>query len=629
MIDLSPRLDYRALYDQFSSEKAYKQQFDRYQSIDDLKKAIEEFRNQHECSSQLALTTLYLADFVVTSSNVRDLSISDEKRRTAILQFCQAGMEQELDAEALIVLHMLGQELGVAVRRNFVYQLDRGLPANIALVRIADIFVVPFLKFAKTINDELELAWLIALTEGAVSEVLPSEAYEQLKEKGHLKEFATFKLADVALSILEHFVATRTEEPNPHAKVPSLAESAGAILIRDTKSNKELFGYSEPMKDKKLMKLHKEFSEVCARSKFKEKVIAPVYYRATSLSSSAQQLTRQVFLVRSSIANNTYEAWFFLNTTVDDFNLELIRKKLDERCLDAEGILRRPSGIKKKIKKKKKKKEKPAIAKTPDKKKEDKPSLGKRIRSFFKRKKPPSEPEEPVIVKKEAIEPAKPEITEEIVKEQRIEVDEGEWNRKEVLNNWAAALVVDAVAGIDLEEVYDTLREQNWIITGLADFPEIPSPAGTLLTLDGYRAFLKGILYDLSSHFTELRDVAAQLLPQIAEEGQMRFIPQEVFLEHNIEDKLYDLLTFAATDENLTILIAQHSILTNVAYIKPNKAISKRRTLQMRTRQLATARTSFPIEDRMVSVLEPLIEISALKSQPVSTQLVYDLLPEK
>ncbi|MHA2497923.1 MAG: hypothetical protein ACXAEI_20825, partial [Candidatus Hodarchaeales archaeon] len=92
------------------------------------------------------------------------------------------------------------------------------------------------------------------------------------------------------------------------------------------------------MKDKKLMKLHKEFSEVCARSKFKEKVIAPVYYRATSLSSSAQQLTRQVFLVRSSIANNTYEAWFFLNTTVDDFNLELIRKKLDERCLDAEGI---------------------------------------------------------------------------------------------------------------------------------------------------------------------------------------------------------------------------------------------------------------------------------------------------
>ncbi|MFW9914404.1 MAG: hypothetical protein ACFFGZ_02240 [Candidatus Thorarchaeota archaeon] len=626
---MSPKLNYQALYDRFSSEKAYKQQFDRYRAIDDLRKAIEEFQSQHECSSQLALTTLYLADFVVTSSNIRDLSITDEKRRKAILQFCQAGMEQELDAEALIVLHMLSQELGVAVRRNFVYQLDRGLPANVALVRIADVFVVPFLRFAKTINDDLELPWLIALAEGAVSEVLSSEVYGQLKEKSHLKEFATFKLADAALSILEYFAATRTEQPNPHAKVPSLSESAGAILIRNTKSNEELFGYSHPMEDKKLTILHKEFSEVCARSKFKEKVIEPVYYRATSLSSAAQQLTRQVFLVRSSIADNTYEAWFFLNTTVDDINLELIRKKLDAKCLDAEGILRRPLGAKKKIKKKKKKKEKPPIAKEPEKKKEEKPSLGKRILSFFRRKKPPSEPKEPLSVQKAEIEPAKPETAEEIAEEEHIDADEGEWTRKEVLSNWAAALVVDAVSGIDLEEVYDTLREQNWIITGLADFPEIPQPAGTLLTLDEYSAFLKGILFDLSSHFTELRDVAAQLLPQIAQEGQMRFIPQEVFLEHNIDDKIYDLFTFAATDENLTVLMAQHSILTNVAYIKPNKAVSKRRTLQMRTRQLATARTSFPIEDRMVSVLESLIETSALKSQPVSSQLVYDLLPEK
>ncbi|MFX0115775.1 MAG: hypothetical protein ACFFB3_14595, partial [Candidatus Hodarchaeota archaeon] len=622
-------LNYKALYEQYSSENAHKKQFERYRTLDDLREALETFKEEHSCSEKHALAVMYLADFVVTSSNIRDLSITDEKRREAILQFCQIGLDYGLDADTIIYLHMLSQELGMAVRRNFVYQLDRGLPINVALIRLADTFVAPFLKFAKTVSDNLTLPWLIALIDGAISEILSSLAYEHLKEKDYLKDLKDFRIADAALGSLERFVKTRTEEPNPHAKVPTLSESAGAILIRNRSRNEEFFGYSKPLDDKQLAKLHKEFSEVCALSKFKKANIEPVYYRATSLAAAAKKLTRQVFLVRGSSPNRDYEAWFFLNATVDDINLEMIRRRLENRCLDIEGVLRRPLPVKKRVKKKiKKKADTPTThkgEKLGETQKETKPSLWKRIVSLFRGKKDTSEAEEAPKITKAEIKTVDTVTEEEVEEKIEIEPQIDEWNRHEVLNYWAETLVIDAVAGIDLEEIYDTIREQNWIITGLADFPELPTPKGTLLAIGGQDTHLKSILEDLSVHFTELRDVAAQLLPVIAKDTQMRFIPQEVFLEHTIEDKLYDLFTFAATETEITVLIAQHSHLTNTVYIKPNKTIVKRRTLQQRTRQLATARTSFPIEDRMVSVLEPLIETSALKSQPISAQLVYDL----
>ncbi|MFQ5980312.1 MAG: hypothetical protein ACE5OZ_19425 [Candidatus Heimdallarchaeota archaeon] len=613
-------IDFQDLYQQYSAEKAYEKQFERYTTLDDLMEAVDLFQIDHNCNQQQALVALYLADFVVTSSNIKDLSISDEKRRLSLLQFCLPAWEQELDTAAIIALHMLSQELGVAVRRNFVYQLDRGLPVNIAIIRLADIFVVPFLKFSLTVSEKLTLPWLIALADGAISEILSSEAYEQLKEKKHLEDLKDFKLTDAALGSLERFIKTRTEKPNPHAKVPALSESVGAVLIRNLRRNEEFFGYSKPMPDKQLKKLHKEFSEVCAQSKFQNKIIEPVYYRATSLASTVQQLTRQVFLVRGKPLDYDYEAWFFLNTTVDDINLETIRKILEERCVALEGVIRRPLAPIKRIKKKRK----TAPISTPKGKqpsptaKKPKPSFWQRILAVFSRKKPDLIEEDD---KAKAVEPESI-IKEEIAEPPEIEMEIDEWNRNEVLNYWAETLVVDAVANIDLEEIYDTLREKNWIITGLADFSE---EKGTLLAIEEQEGFLKSILTDLSGHFRELRDVAEELLPQAAKDAQMRFIPQEIFLEHKGEDKLYDLFTFGASDEALTVLMAQHSHLTTLAYIKPNKEISKRRTLQMRTRQLATARTSFPIEDRMISVLEPLIDTSALKKYPISAQFVHDL----
>lgn len=613
-------IDFQALHQKYSAEKAYKKQFERYTTLDDLMEALDLFQKDHNCSQQQALVALYLADFVVTSSNIKDLSISDEKRRLSILQFCLHAGEQELDTDAVIMLHILSQELGVAVRRNFVYQLDRGLPINVTIIRLADYFVVPFLKFSLTVSDKLTLPWLIALVDGAISEILPSEVYEQLKEKKHLRDLKDFKLTDAALGSLERFIKTRTEKPNPHAKVPTLAESAGAILIRNLRRKEEFFGYSEPMPDKQLEQLHKEFSEVCAQSKFSKSIIDPVYYRATSLASAAQQLTRQVFLVRETASSYDFETWFFLNTTVDDINLEAIRKRLEDRCIAIEGVIRRPLAPKKRIMKKKK----TAPISTPDDKqpsptpKKPKLSFWQRILAVFSRKKPEKIEEDE---KAKSVEPESG-IKEELTESPKIEMETDEWDRNEVLNCWAETLVVDAVANIDLEEIYDTLREKNWIITGLADFSE---EKGTLLAIGEHEGFLKSVLTDLSAHFRELRDVAERLLPQAAKDTQMRFIPQEVFLEHKGEDKLFDLFTFGASDETLTVLMAQHTHLTNLAYIKPNKEISKRRTLQMRTRQLATARTSFPIEDRMISVLEPLIDTSALKNYPLSSQLVNDL----
>ncbi|MFX1513519.1 MAG: hypothetical protein ACFFCQ_13115 [Promethearchaeota archaeon] len=618
-------IDFQILYDRYSRETHYQQQSERYQTI--LSEDLKEFLEEYGCKLHEALIAFYLADFVITHSTIQDLSITDAERRDSIFKFCQIGLEYELSIEMIILLHKMTQELAKTVRRNYFYQLDRGLPINVAIIRLADTFVVPFLRFIRKLSDKIPLQWLIAVTEGAISELLANDVYQRIKAKNYLKDYSDFRLADASLSILENFVKRRTEKPNPHATVPLLAESTGAILIRNLSKNEEFFGYSETIKDKQLKKLHKEFSEVCARSKFEKGNIEPVYYRALS-SSAAQRLTRQLFLVRGSASNSDYEAWFFLNTTADDLNLALNRKRLEERCRDIKGVLRRPDRSIKRLKKKKSKKE-PILSEAEPKievKKKRKVSLWKRIFRRSKRKSVIEEPSEEVTRELTPKKPKEAVTKEKVLEIPKIEVID-EWNRNEVLNNWARTLVVDAVGGIELEEIYDTIREKDYIITGLADFPGMRDE-GTLLYVQGKADELQSILTTIGPHLAELRDIAAQLLPVGAKEAQHRFIPQEVFLERKeAAMETFDLLTFAATENVLTVLMAQNTHLQNPTFIAPNRVVSKRRTLQMRTRQLASSKPGFSIENRVVAVLNSIIDTSALKSQPITAQLVSDLRP--
>ncbi|MFX0208392.1 MAG: hypothetical protein ACFFDT_20585 [Candidatus Hodarchaeota archaeon] len=627
-------IDYQSLYKKFTDEKHYWQQFERYKSM--MSEDLEKFQEENACTKQEALLAMYVSDFVVTSSNLRDLSITDDERRVANLKFCKVGLEQDLELDMLIYLHMLAQELAKTARLSYAQQLELGVPINVALVRLADTFVVPFLKFLRSLSDKIPLQWMVALTEGAISDIQASEIYEKIIEKNYLSNYREYLLADAALSSLQSFGKLRTDQPNPHATVPLLAESTGAILVRSISKNEEYFGYSEPLDDKHLKRLHKEFSEVCTLTKFEKQNIEPIYYRAIS-TSSTQVLTRQIFLIRSCPPNSDFESWFFLNTTADDLNLELNRRRLEERCQDIIGVLRRPVR-KKKRPKKVKKKEKPVKTEEKGKfkpiphKKAKKPSLIRRVFGIFKRKsveEKPSIPQKPT----EHKEPEKPiekvpkKKIEEII-ESELEIDE--WNLQEVLSIWAKTLVVDAVAGINLEEVYDTIREKDYIITGMADFPDISKSEGTLFSIPGKTETLDNILVSIGPHFTELRDIAAQLLPPGVKETQLQFIPQEVFLEHTKSDiETYDLLTFAASPSSLTVLLAQNSHIKSPILLAPNKALSKRRTLQMRTRQLASDKSRAPFKVRMGNVLINLIDTTALESRPISTHLVHELLPEK
>ncbi len=625
-------IDLQSLYDQYKEEQHYLQQYERYKSI--LSADLEKFQDENACNLQEALITLYLSDFVVTSSNLRDLTLTDDERRIFILRFCRVGLE-ELDETMIIYLNMLAQELGKAVRRNFVYQLDRGLPNNVALTRIADTFVVPFIKFLRSVSDQIPFPWMIALTEGAILEIPAIEVFERTKEEEYLTNYRPARLADAALSILEHFGKIRTEQPNPHTIVPLLAESTGAILIRSISKNEEYFGYSELISDKKFKRLHKEFSEVCTQTKFEKQEIEPIYYRAMS-ASSAQDLTRQLFLVRAHPEKSDYEAWFFLSTTADDINVELTRGRLEERCQDIIGVLRRPVKPKKRPKKQKKKEKPPKIEKEEKREKIEpvekrKPSLLKRIFGIFSRKSDKGDVSIPEKTTEEII-PEKPiEVIQKqkIEEKKKIEPDYDQWYQGEVLNIWAKSLVCDIVTGIELEELYDTIREKDYIIVGLADFPDIPKTEGTLHSVKGKAELLNKILTTIGPHFSELRDIAAQLLPEGAKETQLQFIPQEVFLEETKADlETYDLLSFASSPSSLTVLLAQNTHISTPALLAPNRVVSKRRTLQMRARQLASTKSRATFEERMGNILVALIDTTVLESHPISAQLVLDLLPE-
>ncbi len=623
-------LDFKKLYDQFAKEKMFEQQFERYKTIDALKLELEEFIAEYECKVDHAILTLHLSDFVLTSSNIRDLSITDQQRRSSILSFCLTALEYGLETEPIILLHMLAQELGVAVRRNYAYQLDRGLPIDIALVRLADTFVVPFLQFIIGFRG-LSLPWLVALTDSAISGILPDKSYQEFKDKDSLKKASEPQLLDAALICLERFEKVRTDKPNPLVTVPAVSESAGAVLIRSLKKNEEYFGCSKSFSEEKLQKIQKEFSKVCARSKFDKLAIETVYYRASS-HSLTQKVSRQVFLVRGQETGADYEAWFFLDTPADDFNLSLIQKRLQNRSIGIEGIIRRPELPKKKVKKK-------DVKKAPKKQDEEqkttvgapkpKVSFWKKIKGLFRGKK------EEQSVKTEPIPDAPKPIPESaeiktepvpVAKEPDITI-EG-WSRTKVLNLIAEVLVVDAVSGIDLEEPYDTLREKEYIISGLADFPtlDLAKPEGTLMALEEKRSNLKETITDLGPHLIELRDLAFQILPT---SDQIQFIPQEVFAEHKGKKNLYELYNFATTEEALTILVAENSLTSNVAFIAPNKTFSKRRTLQMRTRQLVGPRTNVPFEDRVRNVLNELIDTSELKTEPISSPSFVKLLSKE
>ncbi len=628
-------LDIQGLWEKYSQEQQHVVQFERYQTM--LKDDFEQFRQAHKADEDAALCAIYLADFVITSSQLLDLGITDDERKAAILRVVQAGMKQGITGDKIINVHQLSQELGMALRRSYVFLLDRGIEKDVAVMQLADVFLVPFFRYAHRALPRASLAWLSAVAEGATAEILHDTLYKTSSQLGHMQGFDEKCVVDASIGILERFSRRRKETPNTEIIVPLRKESAGAVLIRRISGKEEYMGYSEPMEANHLAKFQKELSEVCALSKFKSRDLVPIYYRGVSATQTREMLPRNFFLVRGEMEHSDYEAWFFLSTTADDINLELIRTRLAARCQGIIGIARRPLPPKKKKKPKKVKKEAARTATTgaraagtPS---GEKPSIWRRVlRVFGIGKKEEAEeevPDEiPTFARLDAqmvVDEEPTPVEEEIAEPAKVSIP-GEWNRAEVLQSWAESLVVDAVSGLSLEESYDTLRDLDYIITGVGEFPQKTEPTGDLFGLEYQVGDLAEAMSDLGTHMAELRDVAAQLAQSDTRIKGAFFVPEEVFLQRITEANTFELISFDTTATRMVFLAARTTDTAAAGLMAPNKGSIKRRSIQMRLRQLAQARTSNPLKERMGSVLDTQIKTSALQHAKLNVPLVLPVI---
>ncbi len=535
---------------------------------------------------KIATPALFVADYVVTSSEVPQ-GTSDEERRESIFKSFSTGLKDRCSsADALMRVFYLSQKTATLIRRNNSFLAGRGLNQDTGMVILKDGFLTPYLAVSSEILTEGKAGWELALLSSALKQTFPHEEIDDYLETPNYdndKDIFPF-----VQRLLNEYIRHHNAEINTNLVIPNILETSIVFITKPGKASLVSMWSQKVTKKKWLDDEVKTVVNPLLSFLNKSDDEKPLIYVRGKIINSDDKL----MLVRNPFAHG--KPITLIRTPADELNVSKILTTLELRSLEAEGwdktelveveVKQKAKSPKKPIEKISKEIKPEAIQQIPKKK-----GFFSRLKGRFRKKPAPLPVTE---VKSKKIKKPAPK------KEKKKKFSK----KRNFLPSFLSHNIgVEAVGDLELYEIFDTFRESQYLIIGALESnftegittfltePELGNPEEIAEMLDG----LDEVIESAANHYFE-------------EDHQI--IPTEILFVTK-DDKRY-IICLDGNEKRIVGTIAI-TYVKEITEWRKDQELLQRRSLHMRTGQLLAARQHTPFDQAIERIYASTIDKDA------------------
>ena len=536
--------------------------FDRYKTMS--KDLIGEFQADFNISNNLVVSALYTADYIMMSSEVK-FELEDSIRRQEIINFWKkVSIPGEDSWYELTHLVAFTYKVASILRKRYYYLLDRGVAKHIAAAIVADYYTRHLLSFVKEKMQFLRIGWIAILMETALCQSIFSKSKENWANLHEIMK--SDETGIISHIIADHFTQTTEGEPNPAVPIPYFKESTMFYFF------KWQDGESKGEKFESIIPVHKT-AQVAKEFKNTIKLLSgdcPHLLKYIRFTNKLETITSEVnfFVVHANTA--TAEGWIGLLSPLDDINLKEIESLLQLKLHDISLIEKHKKILPQIDVYRRGKEEREITEERIDIEEAPKPTgfFGK-LFSIFKKKKDPT-------VKKTTV-------------KKTIPIDA--WSRL-ILDE----LILSSVSGIGAgEEVYDSYREDDFIISGVIESQQTLDKSSSFYTEESAppTIFYSESPIKFPTEFLDpvigILEIAKRFISVSYKEKILSIIPEEAFFESKLNPDLYRLVEFVKGEDVLIGILGEKQARTAMTIARPEPEY-QRRSLIRKANEILHAR---------------------------------------
>ncbi|UCG02938.1 MAG: hypothetical protein JSW11_02905 [Candidatus Heimdallarchaeota archaeon] len=440
----------RSLVQKIEDEYDLIRLLNRYKSQSELIKLAS---NQGLTQIDDAIRALFVADFIVTASELPSGGTDEERYQSIIQSFIQ-GQSRCTSSDLLMRIYYLAYKSATAIRRQDLFQAGRGLPRKAALTRIKDSYVTPYLTISTEVLGKGFCGWELGVLAAALKRMYPNSEIKQLEGTPEYTDHKT--LTDVIWRLLIAYSQVQAVDTNPNPVIPNIKESQSLLLFDAQRIGLTSLWNTTPSNFLKLK------VDLPSLAKFTSQLIDNKHL--VLVKGKILETTEGFFMIRSPFTAS--KPVLILKTTADEINFTRVLTILHLRGLEHHGwtkVLRTDEPIVE-IKKIESPPETPVLDEDKDEKITEPPRkkegfFTKIKHKFFSKKAEP----EPEIEKKPVPKQLKPKLSIKVKEEKKQEQLPPFMTQSSFI---AQGITVDAVSDLDLFEIFDTMREESYYIVG-------------------------------------------------------------------------------------------------------------------------------------------------------------------
>jgi hypothetical protein len=562
--------------------KAFSEEFDistRLERYEKMNQDLIKFSSELGLMDpEKASQALFIADFVVTSSEIT-AGASDEERRKSIINAFLIGLESRTtNSEAIMQCFYLSHKVSTTLKRNLSFLAGRGLDLDSSKIIMKDLFITPYIGKCKELLGKGNYLWELGLLASALKHDFPDKNINFYMETGSKKSYL-----ETILMIISEFYSVHQPEINDTIVLPNLEESS-MLLIKKGQKQPFISGYYTKSVGSDELNSINELINFFDKSDDQKSI---TYIRGKIAGSK-----ENIIVVRSS--KDDGKPMILLKTPADDINVSEALTLLHQRSIEGEDwkdinyqaideityseelVEQDPIEVEEVRKKTITVENEPQVAVKSE-------GFFSKIFSIFKKKESPS--------KSSTTQTKEIDENVRVMKKQDPKLVRKE-NRKTkgymIPAHIAKGLAAIFLGDLRLFEVPDSFRETDYLIVGSLE-SNFKTNKTIILTEEGMED---------PNELANLLDGVDQKVEDVLNKlfgGDNQIIPTEMlFLSE--QDKRF-LITFDATEDRLvgTIATTYKKDLANWQN-KENDEPVKRRTLKMRTGQLIQSLVHTPFD---------------------------------
>ncbi len=515
-------------------------QFKRYKTV--TKDVIRDMKEKTTLTEQSLIACSYISDYIMTASEIR-MTISDEERVKELVNLFQHLPDNFNQWKDLT--HHIGLIYAVAsiARKRYYFQLDKGIPKNIACLRVSSYLLRHLINFCTQHFPTISFLWFLYVLEAALLQTIFSTVIEERRIlQGTKDDIAGIITCMIALKMITAFA----HEINETVPVPNINESEIVNYISLKEMNKDLF-YAKG--ETKFLK-HK-FSEILPEIKIQDvQTHILKYLRLESLKDKRKD--KNIFYL--GYQNSFALGYVGIFSSIDDLNLKEIESLFSLKIKDLYALCKYEEILKTYPLESEEKKELEE-KETEENPKEEKKGLLKAIVRKIKN------------------------VFSKIPKVVQLE------KKNAFIQQWLEyfnqELLYSSVSGIEISPlpIFDNYRENDFLLTGLIESEKKNIEATTLISEEAL-VFPTEILDPLIA----LINFSKEWLITINYHIDTLF-PEEVLYEEKDKPDALRLVEFVKNDDKLFGIVAD-KIEPRTLNIPRKKQVYKRRTLMKKLREL-------------------------------------------